>query len=213
MTGRPATLALADGTLFTGRAFGADASVTGEVVFTTGMTGYQEVLTDPSYCGQIVTMTSPHIGNTGINSEDPESVDSRPQVAASSCATRARRLELPFGRVARPVPPPPRHRRDHRHRHAQAHAPPARQRLAERLHRLRGPARARRARPLGAQHGGLDLVQRVTPNPLTTSRKRAACGTRRSANRSAPRAKAPRRRARLRSQAQHPACLSTPAAA
>ena len=81
MTGRPATLALADGTLFPGRAFGADASVTGEAVFTTGMTGYQEVLTDPSYCGQIVTMTSPHIGNTGINSEDPESVDSRPQVA------------------------------------------------------------------------------------------------------------------------------------
>jgi carbamoyl-phosphate synthase small subunit len=81
MTGRAAHLALADGTLFPGRAFGADASVTGEVVFTTGMTGYQEVLTDPSYCGQIVTMTSPHIGNTGINSEDPESVDSRPQVA------------------------------------------------------------------------------------------------------------------------------------
>jgi carbamoyl-phosphate synthase small subunit len=81
MTGRAAHLALADGTLFPGRAFGADASVTGEVVFTTGMTGYQEVLTDPSYCGQIVTMTSPHIGNTGINAEDPESVDSRPQVA------------------------------------------------------------------------------------------------------------------------------------
>jgi carbamoyl-phosphate synthase small subunit len=81
MTGRVAHLALADGTVFKGRAFGADASVTGEVVFTTGMTGYQEVLTDPSYCGQIVTMTSPHIGNTGINSEDPESVDSRPQVS------------------------------------------------------------------------------------------------------------------------------------
>jgi len=50
-------------------------------VFTTGMTGYQEVLTDPSYCGQIVTMTAPQIGNTGINPEDPESVDSKPQVA------------------------------------------------------------------------------------------------------------------------------------
>ena len=81
MTGRVAHLALADGTVFKGRAFGADASVIGEVVFTTGMTGYQEVLTDPSYCGQIVTMTSPHIGNTGINSEDPESVDSRPQIS------------------------------------------------------------------------------------------------------------------------------------
>ncbi len=81
MSGRPAHLALADGTLFPGRAFGADASVTGEVVFTTGMTGYQEVLTDPSYCGQIVTMTAPQIGNTGINREDGESADNRPQVA------------------------------------------------------------------------------------------------------------------------------------
>jgi carbamoyl-phosphate synthase small subunit len=81
MNGRPAHLALADGTLFSGRAFGADTSVVGEVVFTTGMTGYQEVLTDPSYCGQIVTMTAPQIGNTGINSEDPESVDGRPHVA------------------------------------------------------------------------------------------------------------------------------------
>src|SRR4051794_37831347 len=81
MNGRPAHLALADGTLFPGRAFGADSSVVGEVVFTTGMTGYQEVLTDPSYCGQIVTMTAPQIGNTGINREDDESVDDKPHVA------------------------------------------------------------------------------------------------------------------------------------
>jgi carbamoyl-phosphate synthase small subunit len=81
MSGRAAHLALADGTLFPGRAFGADQSVVGEVVFTTGMTGYQEVLTDPSYCGQIVTMTAPQIGNTGINREDAESVDERPQIA------------------------------------------------------------------------------------------------------------------------------------
>ena len=81
MNARSGYLALADGTLFPGRLFGADASTTGEVVFTTGMTGYQEVLTDPSYCGQIVTMTTPHIGNTGINSEDPESVDDKPQVS------------------------------------------------------------------------------------------------------------------------------------
>jgi carbamoyl-phosphate synthase small subunit len=78
---RPAYLALADGTIFPGRAFGADTSTVGEVVFTTGMTGYQEVLTDPSYTGQIVTMTAPQIGNTGINEQDPESVDDRPQVA------------------------------------------------------------------------------------------------------------------------------------
>jgi carbamoyl-phosphate synthase small subunit len=81
MSGRPAHLALADGTLFPGRAFGADTSVVGEVVFTTGMTGYQEVLTDPSYCGQIVTMTAPQIGNTGINADDAESVNGNPQVA------------------------------------------------------------------------------------------------------------------------------------
>jgi len=76
-----ATLALADGTLFSGVSFGADGTTTGEVVFTTGMTGYQEVLTDPSFRGQIVTMTSPHIGNTGINTADPESTTSRPMAA------------------------------------------------------------------------------------------------------------------------------------
>ena len=81
MSGRSGCLALADGTLFAGRLFGASGVATGEVVFTTGITGYQEVLTDPSYCGQIVTMTAPHIGNTGINREDPESVDGKPQVA------------------------------------------------------------------------------------------------------------------------------------
>jgi carbamoyl-phosphate synthase small subunit len=76
---RKATLALADGTLFPGLAWGAEGRAVGEVVFTTGMTGYQEVLTDPSYAGQIVTMTAPHIGNTGINSEDAESRDDKPQ--------------------------------------------------------------------------------------------------------------------------------------
>ncbi|HEY3235206.1 MAG TPA: glutamine-hydrolyzing carbamoyl-phosphate synthase small subunit [Polyangiaceae bacterium] len=81
MTSRRAHLALADGTVFAGVACGAQGVASGEVVFTTGMTGYQEVLTDPSYCGQIVTMTAPHIGNTGINDEDTESVDGAPQVA------------------------------------------------------------------------------------------------------------------------------------
>jgi carbamoyl-phosphate synthase small subunit len=80
-TRKKAYLALADGSVFEGEACGATGNATGEVVFTTGMTGYQEVLTDPSYCGQVVTMTAPHIGNTGTNAEDPESVDSKPQVA------------------------------------------------------------------------------------------------------------------------------------
>jgi carbamoyl-phosphate synthase small subunit len=74
-----AKLALEDGTVFTGEAFGAETEVTGEVVFNTSMTGYQEILTDPSYAGQIVTMTYPLIGNYGINAEDLESI--RPQVA------------------------------------------------------------------------------------------------------------------------------------
>jgi carbamoyl-phosphate synthase small subunit len=71
--GRPAILVLEDGVTFRGQAFGADGESFGEMVFNTGMTGYQETLTDPSYCGQIVAMTAPHIGNTGINDEDGES--------------------------------------------------------------------------------------------------------------------------------------------
>ncbi|MBB6636343.1 carbamoyl phosphate synthase small subunit [Cohnella thailandensis] len=69
-----ARLLLEDGTLFTGKGFGAEGASTGEVVFNTGITGYQEVLSDPSYCGQIVTMTFPLIGNYGINRDDFESV-------------------------------------------------------------------------------------------------------------------------------------------
>jgi carbamoyl-phosphate synthase small subunit len=68
----PAVLALADGTVFRGVSIGADGLSSGEVVFNTSMTGYQEILTDPSYCRQIVTLTYPHIGNTGTNDEDEE---------------------------------------------------------------------------------------------------------------------------------------------
>lgn len=74
-----AILTLEDGTRFAGQSFGAKADIAGEVVFNTGMTGYQEVLTDPSYCGQIVTMTYPLIGNYGVNEIDPESA--KPQVS------------------------------------------------------------------------------------------------------------------------------------
>ncbi|MEM7611918.1 MAG: glutamine-hydrolyzing carbamoyl-phosphate synthase small subunit [Pseudomonadota bacterium] len=70
---KPAILALADGTVFRGLSCGADGQTSGEVVFNTAMTGYQEILTDPSYCRQIVTLTYPHIGNTGTNSDDFES--------------------------------------------------------------------------------------------------------------------------------------------
>jgi len=68
-----AVLVLADGTVFRGRSVGAPGISAGEVVFNTAITGYQEILTDPSYCGQIVTLTYPHIGNTGVNEEDEES--------------------------------------------------------------------------------------------------------------------------------------------
>lgn len=74
-----ALLVLEDGRSFRGRSFGAPGERVGEVVFNTGMTGYQEILSDPSYCGQLVVMTAPHIGNTGMNEFDPESW--RPQVA------------------------------------------------------------------------------------------------------------------------------------
>ncbi|KPY56030.1 glutamine-hydrolyzing carbamoyl-phosphate synthase small subunit [Pseudomonas syringae] len=70
---KPAILALADGSIFRGEAIGADGQTVGEVVFNTAMTGYQEILTDPSYAQQIVTLTYPHIGNTGTTPEDAES--------------------------------------------------------------------------------------------------------------------------------------------
>ncbi|MGE0031132.1 MAG: glutamine-hydrolyzing carbamoyl-phosphate synthase small subunit [Steroidobacteraceae bacterium] len=73
MTPTPAVLALEDGTVFRGVSIGASGVTTGEVVFNTAMTGYQEILTDPSYCRQIVTLTCPHIGNTGVTPEDMES--------------------------------------------------------------------------------------------------------------------------------------------
>ncbi|MEL0626823.1 glutamine-hydrolyzing carbamoyl-phosphate synthase small subunit [Salinibacterium amurskyense] len=73
MTFEPAVLVLEDGSRYLGQAYGARGQKIGEVVFATGMTGYQETITDPSYAGQIVVMTAPHIGNTGVNSEDPES--------------------------------------------------------------------------------------------------------------------------------------------
>ena len=71
--GELALLVLEDGTVHRGRAYGARGATLGEIVFNTGMTGYQETLTDPSYHRQIVVMTAPHIGNTGMNAEDTES--------------------------------------------------------------------------------------------------------------------------------------------
>lgn len=88
MTG-PAKLALEDGTVFTGDSFGATGEVDGEVCFNTSMTGYQEILTDPSYRGQIVAMTYPEIGNYGVNDEDLESA--KPHLAGFIVRQRSRR--------------------------------------------------------------------------------------------------------------------------
>jgi len=86
----PAVLVLEDGTMVRGHAYGARGTTFGEIVFSTGMTGYQETLTDPSYHKQIVVMTAPHIGNTGVNDEDPEST--RIWVAGYVVRDRARRV-------------------------------------------------------------------------------------------------------------------------
>ncbi|MEO1245587.1 MAG: glutamine-hydrolyzing carbamoyl-phosphate synthase small subunit [Pseudomonadota bacterium] len=95
----PAVLALEDGSVFHGISVGADGKTIGEVVFNTSMTGYQEILTDPSYCRQIVTLTYPHVGNTGTNSEDMESSAVHASgliIRDSSMATSSWRSERSF---------------------------------------------------------------------------------------------------------------------
>lgn len=96
----PAILVLADGTVFRGVAIGASGSSVGEVVFNTSLTGYQEILTDPSYCKQIVTLTYPHIGNVGVNTED---VESR-QVFASGLIVRDLSLTVSNWRSQQSLP-------------------------------------------------------------------------------------------------------------
>ena len=100
----PAGLALQDGTVFHGTSVGDDGKTIGEVVFNTAMTGYQEILTDPSYCRQIVTLTYPHIGNTGANSEDMESAKIHASgliIRDSSMLTSSWRSERSFREVLR----------------------------------------------------------------------------------------------------------------
>ena len=117
-------MVLADGTVLEGAGFGATGTAVGEVCFNTAMTGYEEILTDPSYAGQIITFTFPHIGNVGTNEDDIESVN------LARDAGRARRhpaqrhhagLELPRHQKPRRLAQSPRHHRPLRHRHARAH--------------------------------------------------------------------------------------------
>ena len=129
----PAVLALADGTVFRGQSIGAKGNTTGEVVFNTAITGYQEILTDPSYARQIVTLTYPHIGNTGTTPEDLES----PQIYAAGLVIRDLALLPSSWRANESLPEFLERGRVVAiagHRHAQAHAHPAREGRAGRLH-------------------------------------------------------------------------------
>src|SRR6202161_4905536 len=83
-----ALLVLADGTVLEGMGFGATGSAVGEVCFNTAMTGYEEILTDPSYAGQIITFTFPHIGNVGVNDEDIETVNMAAASGVRGCVLR-----------------------------------------------------------------------------------------------------------------------------
>ena len=205
VTPTPAVLALEDGTVFRGISIGAPGVTTGEVVFNTAMTGYQEILTDPSYARQIVTLTYPHIGNTGVTPEDLES-DS---VHAAGLVIRDLPL-LAFQLAREPfavaVPGRRRNRRDRGHRHAQAHPDPARARRPGRLHRDGGPRRRRRCAARGARLSGPQghgpRQGRVGARALPVERgQHRPRGEPRAAAGLAP----ARRRLRLRHQAQHPA--------
>ena len=126
-----AILALADGRVFEGHAFGAEGEAVGEVVFNTSMTGYQEILTDPSYEGQLVAMTYPQIGNVGINPEDVES--RRPFMNGFIVKDYTAAAEqLARDPAAARIHEGQRHRRHSGHRHALAGALSARSRRAGR---------------------------------------------------------------------------------
>ena len=84
-----ALIALADGQLFYGKGFGAAGVTVAELVFNTAMTGYQEIMTDPSYAGQVVTFTFPHVGNVGVNEEDTETVNAAASSGVRGCVLHA----------------------------------------------------------------------------------------------------------------------------
>ena len=120
-----ALLVLADGTVLEGIGLGAIGQAVGEVCFNTAMTGYQEILTDPSYAGQIITFTFPHIGNVGVNDEDIETVNLAATPGARGVILQHRHhraVELPRHAPPRPVAQGPRRDRALRHRHARADA-------------------------------------------------------------------------------------------
>ena len=133
-----ALLVLADGTVLEGYGLGATGHAVGEVCFNTAMTGYEEILTDPSYAGQIITFTFPHIGNVGTNEEDIETVNMAATPGARGVILRTaitRAVELARDRASRPVAQAPRRDRARRHRYARADQPDPREGHAERRDR------------------------------------------------------------------------------
>ena len=131
-------LVLADGTVIEGQGFGAEGEAVGEVCFNTAMTGYQEILTDPSYAGQIITFTFPHIGNVGTNEDDIETANLAAASGVRGCIVKAAVTDPANYRSHRhfePVAEGARHRRPVRHRHPRADQSHPRQGHAERRHR------------------------------------------------------------------------------
>ena len=193
---RPRSLVLEDGRTFRGEAYGAEGETFGEAVFATGMTGYQETLTDPSYHRQVVVMTAPHIGNTGMNDEDPESARiwvagyvvrdparvpsswRSPPLASTTTLRDAGRGRHLRHRHPRPDPAPARARRDAgRHLHAPR---PTREALLG--------AGARAGRDGRREPGRRGLHRRAVRRPGASARSGFT-----------------RRRARPRHQGEHPA--------
>ena len=205
-----ALLVLADGTVIEGKGAGATGIAVGEVCFNTAMTGYQEILTDPSYAGQIITFTFPHIGNVGTNAEDIETAHLARGGRARLRAARADHRAVELSRHARPrrLAESARHHRHHRRRHARADRADPRQGHAERGDRAcaRRQIRSRCAEARGrrlARHGRARPRQGRHLRPeLQLGRDRVALGRR---LRPAGRAALPCRRHRLRAEAQHPA--------
>ena len=211
----PAVLALADGTVFRGQSIGAKGNTTGEVVFNTAMTGYQEILTDPSYCRQIVTLTYPHIGNTGTNSGRPGVRADLRRRAWSSATCRWSPAAGAPNESLRGVPASAATSvaiAEHRHPQADAHA--AREGRAGRLHHDRRQGRSR-TQPCSAARKfpglkGMDLAKVVTRQASLPVERGQRSG-REPADRADPRAAALARGGlRLRHQAQHPAAARRP---
>ena len=149
-----ARLVLADGTVIAGQGLGATGSAVGEVCFNTAITGYQEILTDPSYAGQIITFTFPHIGNVGTNREDTETSNLAMRSGVRGCVLRADVTEPSNYRAAEHLDrlaEGARHHRHHRRGHAGADGAHPREGHAERRHRARavGQVRPRQAEGRG----------------------------------------------------------------